>query len=62
MSDTDIRQRKARAVTLQCFYEIAADNAQARNVTKDWDYFFYCMECIYAWEDWIAGTREHGLR
>ena len=41
-------------MTLQRLYETAADNAQARNVTKDWDTFFHAMDRIYAWQDWMA--------
>lgn len=40
-------------MSLQHFYETAADNAQERNVTKDWDTYFHAMERIYAWQDWI---------
>ncbi len=43
-------------MTLQRFYRIAADNAQARN-GGDWDYFWHCMERIYAWQDWMSRKR-----
>lgn len=45
-------EREAR-MTLQRLYEIAADNAQARNVTKDWDVYWWAMDRIHAWDDWI---------
>lgn len=42
---------------LKRFYRVAADNAQARNVDKSWDYYFWCMTRIDAWEDWINRKR-----
>lgn len=45
-------------MSLERFYRIAADNAQARNVTKDWDYYFACMDRIYAWEDWMSRKKK----
>lgn len=40
-------------MTLQRFFDTAADNAQARNVDKDWDFYWWAMDRIFAWQEWI---------
>jgi len=42
-------------MTLATFFEIAADNAQARD--RDWDAYFHSMDRIYAWQEWMDRRR-----
>lgn len=43
-------------VTLNRLFEIACDNAQRRNVTKDWGAFWWAMDRINVWYDWMDRT------
>jgi len=40
-------------MTLEVFYKAAVIKAELHPMRREWDYFFYCMDRIYAWEDWM---------